>query len=122
MKKYLLLIVMSIALLSGCQKNYSEVEEKDMELFSQPVITYMENDAVVGEHILTNDKDFSKEYVENYFKEKVDKIKSGEIGLTENGREIIEKYYPDIAKELEGINTTIENISGKDKTITEKEK
>lgn len=117
MKKYLLLIVISIALLSGCQKNYSEFEEKDMELFSQPVITYTENDTVVGEHILTNDKDFSKEYVENYFKGKVDKIKSGEIGLTENGKTIIEKYYPDIAKELEGVNTTIESSSGKDKEV-----
>lgn len=88
-----------------------------MELFSQPVITYKENNTVVGDYLITNDKDFSKEYVENDFKGKVDKIKSGEIGLTENGRLIIEKYYPDIAKELEGVNTTIENTLGKDKEV-----
>ncbi|MDY2986569.1 MAG: hypothetical protein SOR77_02915 [Peptoniphilus sp.] len=124
-KKYkLLLIITCFILIVGCQKaSTNAFEKEDIKLFSNPILTYKDNDKVVGEYFVKNEKDIEKKIKVDDFKAYIDKnmekIKSGEVGLTDEGKFLIDKYLPKEAEQLKGIDTKVEMTTGMDESVGE---
>ncbi|EGY80043.1 hypothetical protein [Peptoniphilus indolicus] len=121
MKRYkLILLISCFIFIYGCKKTSNTFEKEDLKLFSNPILTYIENDKVVGEYFVNGKTELEEVTIDDfksYIDENMDKIKSGEVGITDEGKFLIDKYLPKESEQLKGIDTKIEMTTGMDESV-----